>query len=158
MKLLFICTHNRCRSIIAEAVANDAGAGLINAKSAGSSPQSEVHPLSLYYLSKSNISTEGLKSQSWHEFETLAPDAVLTLCDSAAAETCPAWFDGTVKVHWGLKDPSAGEGSPTEKESQFMSTIDVLQRRIAVLLENDNINFRGAALSRKLNDIGETIF
>ncbi len=157
MKLLFICTHNRCRSILAEAIANDSGQGLISAYSAGSSPQSQVHPLSLHFLSQTGISTEGLKSQSWDEFENLHPDAVLTLCDSAASEVCPAWFDDTVRVHWGLKDPSVGDASKEQQEDQFLSTIELLQRRIEALLEDGNLHLRGNALGQKLANIAQTV-
>ena len=89
MKILYICTHNRCRSILSEAITNHASQGVIEAKSAGSQPVGEVHPLSIKYLAQSGIATSGLTSQSWDEFEAFAPDVVVTVCDSAAGETCP---------------------------------------------------------------------
>lgn len=101
MKILYICTHNRCRSILSEAITNHFGEGKIQAQSAGSQPVGEVHPLSIKYLNEAGISTEGLRSQSWHDFEEFEPDIVVTVCDSAAGEACPLWFGQTIKVHWG---------------------------------------------------------
>ena len=139
MKILFICTHNRCRSILAEAITNYIGQPQIKAASAGSSPQGEVHPLSLQYLSAHEIPAEDLKSQSWHDFENYHPDAAITLCDSAANETCPVWFGDVVQVHWGLDDPSKLAGNNASNKNQaaaFNNTIDILQRRVQRLLEN----------------------
>ena len=87
MKVLYICTHNRCRSILSEAITNHVAGDVITAKSAGSQPAGEVHPLSLKYLNEAGIPTEGLQSQSWDEFEAFAPDLVITVCDSAAGES-----------------------------------------------------------------------
>ncbi|MDX2465088.1 MAG: arsenate reductase ArsC, partial [Porticoccus sp.] len=92
MKILYICTHNRCRSILSEAITNHLSNGRIQAKSAGSHPAGEVHPLSIQYLREAGIATADLTSQSWNELETFAPDVVVTVCDSAAGETCPLWF------------------------------------------------------------------
>jgi len=153
MKLLFICTHNRCRSILAEAVTNHIGAGRIKAFSAGSSPQHQVHPLSLHFLDQNGIDTQGLSSQSWDEFSELNPDAILTLCDNAASETCPVWFDSSVQVHWGLSDPSGGELPDGERAERFEATINVLERRIRALMQENNLSLRGQALEQKLHDI-----
>ncbi len=157
MKLLFICTHNRCRSILAEAVANHVGDGQIQAFSAGSSPQTQVHPLSLHFLTEKGIDIEGLNSQSWNDFSDLNPDAILTLCDSAAAEVCPVWFDDSVQVHWGLSDPSGGDVAEHERDQHFTNTIEVLEQRIQALMSEDNLGLRGAALQAKLTDIAEQI-
>lgn len=135
MKILYICTHNRCRSILSEAITNHVANSLIEAKSAGSQPVGEVHPLSLKYLQEANISTEGLRSQSWDEFEDFAPDMVVTVCDSAAAETCPLWFGQTIKVHWGLVDPSKLHGSEQEVAEAFRGTIAEISQRVQSLLE-----------------------
>ncbi|EKE78009.1 arsenate reductase ArsC [Gallaecimonas xiamenensis] len=134
MKILFVCTHNRCRSILAEAVARQLGATTLEVRSAGSQPAGQVHPLSLQYLAEAGIATDGLQSQSWDAFEDFAPDLVVTVCDSAAGEQCPVWFGKAVKVHWGLKDPSALAGSPDEIKAAFMATIALLERRIRALL------------------------
>lgn len=137
MKLLFICTHNRCRSILAEAVTNHYGKGLLVAKSAGSQPAGEVHPLSLRFLSAMNIPTAGLTSQSWDDHESWQPDVVITVCDTAAGEQCPSWFGNALKVHWGLADPSQLEGSEQDIANAFKQTIELLKRRIEQLIALD---------------------
>ena len=119
MKILYICTHNRCRSILSEAITNHFASDHIQAKSAGSQPAGEVHPLSLRYLNEAGISTEGLQSQSWDEFEDFKPDVVITVCDSAAGEACPVWFGQSIKMHWGLADPSKLEGTEEEIAAAF---------------------------------------
>lgn len=159
MKLLFICTHNRCRSILAEAISNHLSNGRIIAASAGSAPAGEVHPLSLQFLNEHSINTTGLKSQSWHEFESFKPDAVLTMCDSAAAETCPVWFGQSVQVHWGLADPSKISGTQQQLRDSFNSTINLIERRIQALLEStsdlDTLDNKGRRII--LSDIAKEI-
>ncbi|MDG1121590.1 MAG: arsenate reductase ArsC [Glaciecola sp.] len=135
MKILYICTHNRCRSILSEAITNHASRGLIQAKSAGSQPVGEVHPLSIKYLAQSGISVDGLQSQSWNEFEAFAPDVVVTVCDSAAAETCPVWFGDTITLHWGLSDPSKIEGSEQDIEAGFLECIALITERVEQLTQ-----------------------
>jgi arsenate reductase len=157
MKLLFICTHNRCRSILAEAIVRHISDGTIIAKSAGSSPQGEVHPLTLKYLSEHNISTDGLCSQSWDQFEDYNPNAILTLCDSAAQESCPVWFDQSVQVHWGLSDPSKGAVDEGRQRALFDNTISILERRIRALLEADPASLVGDGLSATLSQIAAQI-
>lgn len=130
MKVLYICTHNRCRSILSEAITNHAAGDTMQAKSAGSQPVGEVHPLSIKYLQEAGISVDGLQSQSWDEFEDFAPDLVVTVCDSAAGESCPVWFGKSVKVHWGLSDPSKLEGSEEEKAQAFRETINIITQRV----------------------------
>lgn len=137
MKLLFICTHNRCRSIIAEAVTKHYGAGRLEARSAGSEPSGEVHPLSIRYLEEAGIDTHGLHSQSWDDHEAWQPDVVITVCDQAAGETCPAWFGRSLRVHWGLADPSRLAGSEDVVATAFRNTIATLRRRVERLLEQD---------------------
>jgi arsenate reductase len=106
LKILFICTHNRCRSILAEAIARHVSNGALEVRSAGSHPEGVVFPGTLTYLERQGISTEGLVSQSWDDLEEFAPDIVITVCDNAAGETCPLWMGKAAKVHWGLPDPS----------------------------------------------------
>lgn len=137
MKILYICTHNRCRSILSEAITNHYADGKIDARSAGSKPVGEVHPLSLKYLQEAGISTDGLTSQSWDEFEDLEADIVVTVCDSAAGETCPVWFGKSLKVHWGLVDPSKLQGSEEELAQAFRDTIEQIKQRIAQLVALD---------------------
>lgn len=157
MKILYICTHNRCRSILSEAITNhfvasDAGAHLANkiiAKSAGSQPVGEVHPLSIKYLQEASIATDGLCSQSWDEFEAFSPDLVVTVCDSAAGETCPVWFGKSLKMHWGLVDPSKLEGTEAEIADAFRATIAQITKRVEQLANlsvdiTDKVAFKAA--------------
>ena len=137
LKLLFICTHNRCRSILAEAITNQFGAGRLVAKSAGSQPADRVHPLSLKYLAEAEINAEGLCSQSWNDYESWQPDVVITVCDSAAAEPCPLWFGQSRRVHWGLADPSRLDANQEDIATAFLHTIDLLKHRILSLLDYD---------------------
>jgi len=135
VKILYICTHNRCRSILSEAITNQVANGVIDARSAGSQPAGEVHPLSLRYLAQRGYRTKGLQSQSWDAFEDFAPDLVVTVCDSAAGEACPLYLGKSVKVHWGLSDPSKIEGSEAELEQAFMACIDEIEHRVDQLIE-----------------------
>ena len=160
MKILYICTHNRCRSILSEAITNQFSAdqvckvGDIIAKSAGSQPVGEVHPLSIKYLQEMGISTNGLQSQSWDDFEKFAPDLVVTVCDSAAGETCPLWFGKSLKVHWGLGDPSKLQGSEAQIAEAFRATIKQIQHRVQQL-SNLNIDIKDkAAFKTALTNLG----
>ncbi|MEM1111936.1 MAG: arsenate reductase ArsC [Pseudomonadota bacterium] len=154
MNLLYVCTHNRCRSIICEAVSNHRGAGRLAAYSAGSSPAGEVHPLSLRYLAQAGYPTEGLQSQSWHDFQGQDLDLVLTVCDSAAGESCPLWLGRSVKLHWGLADPSKLEGSEAEIEAAFMTTITEVEQRVDDLLELPLEELRASDLHDALVNLG----
>ena len=135
MKILYICTHNRCRSILSEAITNQYGQGRLEARSAGSEPSGEVHPLSLKYLAEQGVSTEGLSSKSWDNLDGWVPDVVVTVCDSAAGEACPIWLGDTLKVHWGLADPSKLEGNDEEKAEAFRETIKEIINRVQRMLE-----------------------
>ncbi len=140
MKILFICTHNRCRSILAEAITNHIAGEKISARSAGSSPVDAVHPLSLKYLAESGIDTNGLKSQAIDEQQNFNPDVVITVCDNAAGEACPLWLGKAVKIHWGLKDPSVlanSNSSDEEVKQAFLNTIEIIKQRIKKLLGAD---------------------
>lgn len=153
MKILYICTHNRCRSILCEAITNVSN-GNVEARSAGSQPVGEVHPLSLKYLAERGFSTDGLQSQSWDEFEDYDADLVVTVCDSAAGESCPVYFGKSLKVHWGLEDPSKLEGSEQEKAEAFNNTIDIIEKRVAALAELAEKNLDKAALKEALSKLG----
>ncbi|MDF1693444.1 MAG: arsenate reductase ArsC [Zhongshania sp.] len=157
MKILFICTHNRCRSILSEAITNHLADGRITAYSAGSQPAGEVHPLSLKYLQQRGISIDGLQSQSWDDFEAIKPDVVITVCDSAANEACPVWFGNTAKVHWGLPDPTKLEGSEAEIQSAFNSVMDTIEIRVRGLLSLDIAAMSGAQLQTTLQQLAEEI-
>ena len=130
MKILFVCTHNRCRSILCEAIASQRGAGLLEAASAGSAPVDAVHPLTLCYLEERGYQTDGLRSQFWHDLETFEPDRVITVCDSAAGAVCPLWMGEVEKVHWGLPDPSRVEGDGQAIRSAFMAVIDCIEHKV----------------------------
>ncbi|GAB5380052.1 MAG: arsenate reductase ArsC [Aliiglaciecola sp.] len=154
MKILYICTHNRCRSILSEAITNHFAQGVIEAKSAGSQPVGEVHPLSLTYLKEAGISTQGLQSQSWDEFEDFAADIVITVCDSAAAETCPVWFGNSLKIHWGLSDPSKLNGSDEEKADAFRACIEQIKQRVLNLKTLAAKKLSTAELKAELEALG----
>lgn len=157
MKLLFICTHNRCRSILAEAITKHLASNRIIGASAGSEPAGVVHPLSLKYLAEHGIETQDLKSQSWNDFTDFAPDAIITLCDSAAAEACPSWFGKSVQVHWGLNDPSKLGADENQSRAAFNTTIDILERRINHLLEHNLDELSGANLATTLEKVAATV-
>jgi arsenate reductase len=157
LKILYICTHNRCRSILSEAISNHVGAGRIVAKSAGSDPAGSVHPLSLKYLSATGISTEGLLSQSWHELEAFVPDLVVTVCDAAAGEVCPVYFHRSLRVHWPLSDPSKLEGSEQALESAFHHTMRTIRSRIDALLVVDADRLERDDLKQALLDLDARI-
>ena len=154
MKILYICTHNRCRSILSEAITNHVAGDRILAKSAGSPPSGVVHPLSIHYLKEANISVDGLQSQSWDEFEDFKPDVVVTVCDSAAGEACPVWFGNSVKVHWGLADPSKIEGSEEEKAEGFRACIAEITERVNKLIPIAEKNLTPAELKSELAKLG----
>lgn len=134
MKILYICTHNRCRSILSEAITNHIAKGKLTAFSAGSEPAGEVHPLTLHYLREKNIPAHNLKSQSWNEFEASRPDLVITVCDNAASEPCPVWFDNSISIHWGLADPSKLDGDQHTIREAFYDVMDTIEKRIRKLM------------------------
>jgi len=130
VKLLFICTHNRCRSILCEAIVSQCGPGSLEAASAGSAPVDAVHPLTLRYLEERGYRTAGLQSKSWEDLAAFNPDRVVTVCDSAAGEACPLWMGGVDKHHWGLPDPSSTEGDEAAIRSAFMGVIDRIENKV----------------------------
>ncbi|HSN18770.1 MAG TPA: arsenate reductase ArsC [Gammaproteobacteria bacterium] len=137
MDVLFLCTGNSARSILAEALLNARAEGRLRAHSAGSHPRGEVNPLALEVLRTCEIDTAGLRSKSWDEFGTDgAPhmDVVITVCDQAAAEACPLWPGAPVKVHWGLPDPALVAGGQAERLAAFARTFTELEQRINKLL------------------------
>ena len=139
LNVLFLCTHNSARSILAEAILNHIGRGRFRAFSAGSSPREnqQPNPLGLQVLHSAGISIEGLRSKSWDEFESpQAPhmDLVITVCDNAAGEACPYWPGQPATAHWGYPDPSAGEGTEAQKLEAFRQTLHALHRRLELLV------------------------
>lgn len=154
MKILYICTHNRCRSILSEAITNHLAGEVITAKSAGSQPAGMVHPLSVKYLAEAGIPVEDLQSQSWDDFEQFKPDVVITVCDSAAGETCPVWFGQSIKVHWGLKDPSKLEGTEEQVATAFKQCIAEISLRVEKLMTLAEKKLDGQALKAELAKLG----
>ena len=139
IKVLFLCTHNSARSILAEAILNHIGQGRFQAWSAGSSPREQQQPnlLGLQVLQAAGMATTGLRSKSWDEFaRPQAPpfDLVITVCDNAAGEVCPYWPGQPATAHWGYPDPSAGEGSDVQKLEAFRQTLQALRQRLEVLV------------------------
>jgi arsenate reductase len=133
LKVLFICTHNRCRSILFEAVARAEGEGLLDPRSAGSAPAGALHPWTLRSLEAEGLPTAGLQSESWDAYENWQPDLVITVCDRAAGEACPLWFGHALRLHWGLADPSAVSGSDEVIAAAFRETLAAIRARIALL-------------------------
>ena len=139
INVLFLCTHNSARSILAEALLNHMGTGHFRAYSAGSSPRGNQQPnaLGLEVLRAAGISTEGLRSKSWDEFalpDAPVMDLVITVCDNAAGEACPFWPGHPATAHWGYADPSAGEGSDEQKLEAFRQTLHAIHRRLELLV------------------------
>jgi len=139
LNVLFLCTHNSARSILAEALLNDMGKDRFKAYSAGSSPREnqQPNPLGLQVLQKAGIATEGLRSKSWDEFASPgAPkmDLIITVCDNAAGEVCPIWPGHPATAHWGYPDPSEGDGSDAEKLEAFRKTMHAMKRRLELLI------------------------
>jgi arsenate reductase (thioredoxin) len=131
--VLFLCTGNSARSILAESILRHDGAGRFQAFSAGSQPKGEVNPLALRTLERVGYPTAGLRSKSWDEFELPAApkmDFVFTVCDSAAGETCPIWPGQPMRAHWGIEDPSHVEGTAIEKLAAFATAFRYLKNRI----------------------------
>lgn len=156
-KVLFLCSGNSARSILAEAYLNSAGKGRFRAYSAGSKPGGRVNPFALELLEKSRIDTAGLRSKSWDEFAAAgAPkiDFVFTVCDNAAAEACPYWPGQPMTAHWGVPDPAAVEGSDDTKRKAFRSALSVLSARINLLISLPVEKLDRLALRQRLIEIG----
>jgi protein-tyrosine-phosphatase len=139
LNVLFLCTHNSARSILAEAILNDIGHGRFKAFSAGSSPRDnqQPNPLGLQVLQNAGISIDGLRSKTWDEFAAPgAPhmDLVITVCDNAAGEVCPYWPGQPATAHWGFPDPSEGDGTEAQKLEAFRHTLHAFHQRLSLLI------------------------
>lgn len=154
-KLLFLCTGNSCRSIMAEAALNYHGAGKFEAFSAGSHPTGHVHPGSIKTLAAQGMVTEGLESKSWDKFVGEKIDIVITVCDNAAGEVCPIFYGAPVKSHWGVPDPAYFKGSEKEREAEFLRVFKMLEKRILAMLELPVETMESAGLKQKLDAIGQ---
>jgi arsenate reductase len=157
MNVLFLCTGNSARSIIAEAILNKAGQGRFRAYSAGSQPKGQVNPNTVALLRSLGYHTAGLRSKSWNEFtEPGAPrfDFVFTVCDNAAAETCPVWPGQPMTAHWGIPDPAEAAGTRAEIALAFKDAYRMLNQRIGVFLALPIRSLDQLSLQRRLQEIG----
>jgi arsenate reductase (thioredoxin) len=156
--VLFICTQNSARSIVAEGLLNHLGAPRFRAWSAGSHPAGAVQPMALQVLAERHIPTDGLRSKDWQEFaaaDAPALDFVFTVCDKAAGEVCPLWPGQPMTAHWGVPDPSAAEGDDAQKLRAFEDAAITLKRRIELMLALPIASLDRMALQRELKDIGK---
>ena len=157
--VLFLCTGNSARSILAEAILNREGRGKFKAYSAGSHPKGEVHPIALETLDEMGFVTEGYRSKPWDEFAVEgAPELnfVFTVCDIAAGEVCPTWPGQPMTAHWGIEDPAAVEGDEEHQRSAFRAAFFSLQRRIGLFLALPLESIDELSLQTKLREIGRT--
>ncbi|HTS11856.1 MAG TPA: arsenate reductase ArsC [Candidatus Limnocylindrales bacterium] len=155
--VLFLCTGNSARSIMAEAILSHKGRPNFLAYSAGSHPKNAVHPQALQQIGDSGLPTAGLRAKSWDEFAKLgAPkmDFVFTVCDNAARETCPLWPGQPMTAHWGVPDPAAVEGSPEQIQRAFRDAFLTLDRRIGLFLCLPLSSLERLAIQREIDNIG----
>src|SRR5688572_26581541 len=155
--VLFLCTGNSARSILAESLLNRHGRGKFRAYSAGSFPKGEINPLALELLRHLDLPTDGLRSKSWDEFaHPGAPelDFIITVCDNAAGEVCPVWPGHPVTAHWGLPDPAAVGGSDAEKSLAFRETVRALENRIKPFVELPVASLDRLEVQERVREIG----
>ena len=158
--VLFLCTGNSARSILAECIINSIGGGRFVGYSAGSDPRGEIHPDALELLKKLNYSAENLRSKNWDEFagpDALPLDFVFTVCDNAAQEVCPIWPGQPVSAHWGLPDPAAVSGTDAEKRLAFTDAHRLLHNRISIFVNLPLQSLDRLTLQNRLSDIGKTM-
>jgi protein-tyrosine-phosphatase len=161
LNVLFLCTHNSARSILAEALLNALGKGRFKAYSAGSSPREnqQPNPLGLQVLQHAGLPTEGLQSKSWEAFsgpDAPAMDLIITVCDNAAGEVCPIWPGHPSTAHWSYPDPSEGNGSDDEKREAFRQTLLAIKRRLELLCSLPNEKLVQSALQSSARQLAST--
>lgn len=159
--VLFLCTHNSARSILAEALLNHLGKGRFKAWSAGSSPREsrQPNPLALETLAKAGIATEGLRSKSWDEFghpEAPKMDLVITVCDNAAGETCPFWPGQPATAHWGYADPSEAPGGEDGKREAFRQTLHLMGKRLEIFANLPTSSLDKLTIERTARELAKT--
>jgi arsenate reductase len=155
--VLFLCTGNTARSILAESILTKDGAGRFRAFSAGSQPKGTVNPFALKVLEKADYPTEGFRSKSWDEFAVPgapAMDFVFTVCDNAAGEACPVWPGQPMTAHWGIEDPAAVEGTDLQKETAFVTAFRYLKNRISAFRSLPLASIDKMVLGNQLREIG----
>jgi arsenate reductase (thioredoxin) len=160
LNVLFLCTGNSARSILAESLINHWGRGRFRGLSAGSHPKGKVHPVALKLLSSLKFPVEGLRSKSWDEFAApgSAPlDFVFTVCDNAAGEVCPYWPGQPMSAHWGVPDPAAIEGSELEQLNAFRETFRTLENRIKIFTSLPIASLERIKLKERLDEIGKAM-
>jgi arsenate reductase len=160
MNVLFLCTHNSARSVIAEAAMNRLGIGKFQGFSAGSMPSGKVHPYAIELLQKLNYDVSNVRSKSWDEFaQPSAPkmDFVFTVCDNAANEACPLWPGQPMTAHWGVPDPSTATGTEAERRFAFADTHRMLYQRISIFTNLPLASLDKLALQKRLDAIGRTV-
>lgn len=160
VNVLFLCTGNSARSIIAESIMNRLGQGKFVGYSAGSQPKGEVHPYTKDLLEKLNHPTDELRSKSWDEFaEAGAPklDFVFTVCDNAAAEVCPIWPGQPMSAHWGVPDPAEASGSEAERRVAFSEAYRMLNNRISIFVNLPLESLDKLSLQKRLDQIGKPV-
>jgi arsenate reductase len=158
--VLFLCTGNSARSIMAEAILNHRGKGAFKAFSAGSHPAGKIHPEAVRQLNSAGVDTRALRSKSWHEFSGAnAPPLhfVFTVCDNAAKEACPVWPGQPVSAHWGVEDPALARGNTSEIERAFRNAFILLDRRISLLLALPVKSLDRMALKKAVDEIGAEV-
>jgi arsenate reductase len=161
LNVLFLCTHNSARSILAEALLNTLGKGRFQAYSAGSSPREnqQPNPLGLQVLQQAGIATEGLHSKSWDVFAAPgapAMDLIITVCDNAAGEVCPIWPGHPSTAHWSYPDPSEGNGTDDEKREAFRQTLHAIKRRLELLCSLSDAKLAQSALQSSARQLANT--
>jgi arsenate reductase (thioredoxin) len=156
--VLFLCTGNSARSVLAESILNDRGNGRFRAFSAGSYPTGRVNPYAIELLTRMQLPTAGLRSKSWDEFaspDAPALDFVITVCDNAAGEVCPIWPGQPMTAHWGVEDPAAVQGSEVDKAEAFRAAFRVLERRIMLFASLPIESLDRLSLTNKVREIGK---
>ena len=157
--VLFLCTGNSARSILAEVIMNQLGAGRFRGYSAGSFPKGEVNPFALDLLRQLNLPVEDLRSKSWDEFAKPGAPAlnfVFTVCDNAAGEVCPVWPGQPMTAHWGIPDPAAAEGTDAQKSLAFREAFKSLENRLKAFTSLPLASIDRLSLQRRLDDIGRS--
>jgi protein-tyrosine-phosphatase len=156
LNVLFLCTHNSARSVLAECLLNHLGGGRFHSYSAGSQPSGRVNPFALQALAEQGIDTGGVRSKAWDEFAAPgAPemDLIITVCDSAAGETCPVWPGHPATAHWGYADPSATPGGDAAKLSAFRDTLALIRRRLEILVAMPEERLQALSLQQTARDL-----